>query len=64
MWPVIKPKKTWREKHLAREEGNTDSSDSLDEFDVGESSGTKTGEVVDTGAMLDIKMVFVILEEF
>jgi hypothetical protein len=46
---VIKPKKTWREKRLAREEGNTDSSDGLDEFEVGESSGTKMAEMVHTG---------------
>jgi hypothetical protein len=46
---VIKPKTTWREKRLAREEGNTDSSDGLDEFEVGESSGTKMAEMVHTG---------------
>jgi hypothetical protein len=62
--PMIKPKKMWREKRLAREEGNTDNSDNPDEFEVGESNGTKMGEVVDTGVTLDINMVFLIPEEF
>jgi hypothetical protein len=39
--PMTRPRQTWREKRLAREENSTDSNDSHDEFKTGESSGTK-----------------------
>jgi hypothetical protein len=61
---VIKPKKTWREKRLAREEGNVDSSYSPDEFEDDKGSGTKDGEAVDMGVTLDVNMVFVLPQEF
>jgi hypothetical protein len=35
-WPMIKPKKTWREKWLAQEEHGADNSNDQDEFEVSE----------------------------
>jgi hypothetical protein len=40
------------------------SSDTPDKFEDGEGSGMTNGEAIDTGAALDINMVFVLSEEF
>jgi hypothetical protein len=62
--PMTKPKKTWREKCLAREENGTDNSNGHDESETSESSGTKMDVETTTQPTLDVNMVFVIPKEF
>jgi hypothetical protein len=61
---MTKPMQTWREKRLVREDGSTSSSDDHDEFEAGEGSGTKNDNETISQPTLDIKMVFVLPEEF
>jgi hypothetical protein len=61
---MTKPKKTLREKRLAREENGMDSSDDHDEFEIGVGSNTKMDVETMAQPMLDVNMVFVIPEEF
>jgi hypothetical protein len=59
---MMRTKKTWREKCLAREENGTDGNDNQDEHEAGESSVAKNGEAntqPDTKT-LGINMVFLI----
>jgi hypothetical protein len=62
--PMANPKKTWREKHLAREDNGTDSSEGQGEYEIGEGNGTTKEDEPTTQPSLDINMVFVIPEEF
>jgi hypothetical protein len=62
--PMTRPRQTWREKRLAREENSTDSNDSHDEFKIGESSSMKVDVESTAQPTLDINMVFVIPKEF
>jgi hypothetical protein len=59
--PIIEPKRTWREKRLAREEGDVDSRSSS-------ASDGKDADVADMTAqsveVFEVNMVFTILEEF
>jgi hypothetical protein len=59
---MTKPKKTWREKRLAREEDGTDNSEGQGEFEIGESSGATKENKTPTQPSLDVNMVFVIPE--
>jgi hypothetical protein len=61
--PMVKPKKTWKEKCFARENG-TDSSDGQGEFEIGEGSGMTKEDEATVQKGLDVNMVFVIPEEF
>jgi hypothetical protein len=62
--PMIKPKKTWREKCFAREVNGTDSSEGQGEFEIWERSGMTKEDEDMAQPSLDINMVFVIPEEF
>jgi hypothetical protein len=65
--PMTKPKKTWREKRLAREEKGSDASSDQGEQRKGTQRKVEDGES-STGLLgaeaLDVNMVFIILEEF
>jgi hypothetical protein len=65
--PVVKAKKTWREKCLAREENNTDSDTSTSKEGSDEDSPPKAeGEEQMSCSMeeMEVNMVFTILGEF
>jgi hypothetical protein len=61
---MTKPKKTWREKCLMKEEDSADSSDDHDEFKAREGSGTKADDEASAWPTVDVNMVFVISVEF
>jgi hypothetical protein len=64
---VIKPKQTWREQRLAREENSTDSEGSQVELETGESTGVKVGSgdiVQSSNEAMDMNMVFLVPSDF
>jgi hypothetical protein len=68
---MIKIKKTWREKHLAREEGDGNSCDSEESRAAGQADHEEPSDVMNRGEpeqttidAMGINMVFVIPEEF
>jgi hypothetical protein len=59
--PMIEPRRTWREKRLAKEEGDVDSSSSS----TSEGKGSSTIDTTEPGARaFEVNMVYTIPEEF
>jgi hypothetical protein len=62
---MTSPKKTWREKHLAREENGTNNDDNNEGLRENRENATKEsndGQQVEP--VMDVNMVFIFLEEF